>query len=204
MANPLKIIANGIFKENPTFGLVLGMCPTLAVTTSAENGLSMGLAAAAVLIGSNMAISALRKIIPDEIRIPSFIVVIAGFVTILQLSIMPGVISGLMLGFTLSLTVIGAIRELIGAGTIFGVQVFAPGLYQPMLLAILAPGGFITLGIMMAVMHQHKIRKEMKSRAPAPAQSTYDGWAELGSCSGCALASSCHKTQCAVGAKKEG
>lgn len=243
MANPLKIIANGIFKENPTFGLVLGMCPTLAVTTSAENGLSMGLAAAAVLIGSNMAISALRKIIPDEIRIPSFIVVIAGFVTILQLLIagftpaldaklgifIPLIVVnciilaraeafaskngifasacdglGMGLGFTLSLTVIGAIREIIGAGTIFGVQIFAPGLYQPMLLAILAPGGFITLGIMMAVMHQHKIRKEMKSRAPVPAQSTYDGWAELGSCSGCALASTCHKTQCASGAKKEG
>ena len=87
MQNPLKIILNGIFKENPTFALVLGMCPTIAVTTSAENGLSMGLAAMCVLIGSNIAISALRRIIPDEIRIPAFIVVIAGFVTVLQLVI---------------------------------------------------------------------------------------------------------------------
>lgn len=241
MANPLKIMTNGIFKENPIFGLVLGMCPTLAVTTSAENGLSMGLAAAAVLMGSNAAISALRRIIPDEIRIPSFIVVIAAFVTVLQLliagffpaldaklgifiplivvnciilaraeafasknglfaSICDGL--GMGIGFTLSLTLIGAIRELIGAGTVFGIEVFAPGLYQPMLLAILAPGGFITLGILMALMRQHKIRKEMKDRAPV-AQSSYDGWAELNSCSGCALASSCHKTQCAAGAQKE-
>ena len=81
MINPLKIIKNGILTENPTFVLVLGMCPTIAVTTSAINGLGMGLAATAVLMGSNMAISAIRKCIPDEIRIPAFIVVIAGFVT---------------------------------------------------------------------------------------------------------------------------
>ncbi len=244
MTNPLKIIFNGIFKENPTFALVLGMCPTIAVTTSAANGLSMGLAATAVLIGSNMAISAIRKIIPDEIRIPSFIVVIAGFVTVLQLLIAAyapaldqklgifiplivvnciilaraeafasknGVFAsacdgvGMGIGFTLALILIGSIRELIGAGSIFGVQVFAPSFYQPALLAILAPGGFITLGILMSIMHQFKIRKEMKALTPVT-ESTYDGWAELDSCSGCALASACHKTDCAAkpAEKKEG
>ncbi len=236
MVNPLKIIFNGIFKENPTFALVLGMCPTIAVTTSATNGLSMGLAATAVLIGSNMAISSIRKIIPDEIRIPAFIVVIAGFVTVLQLlieayapalnktlgifiplivvnciilaraeayaskngvaaSMFDGI--GMGIGFTLALILIGSIRELIGAGSIFGAQVFAAGFYTPALLAILAPGGFITLGILMAIMHQLKIRKELKGRTAA-VESTYDGWAELDACSGCALASACHKTDCAV------
>ncbi len=240
MGNPLKTIINGLFAENPIFVLVLGMCPTIAVTSSAMNGLSMGLAATAVLIGSNVAISALRRVIPDEIRIPSFIVVIAGFVTVLQLVIAAyfpaldkalgifiplivvnciilaraeafasknGVFAsacdglGMGLGFTLALIVIGAIRELIGAGAVFGVQVFAPDFYQPALLAILAPGGFIVLGVLMAVMHQLKIRKELKSRAPL-AEPAYDGWAELGSCSGCALAGACHKTDCAV--KKDG
>ena len=87
MMNPLKLLKNGIFTENPTFVLVLGLCPTLAVTSSAINGIGMGLAATAVLMGSNVAISAIRRIIPDEIRIPAFIVVIAGFVTVVQLLI---------------------------------------------------------------------------------------------------------------------
>lgn len=233
MQNPLKIISNGIFKENPTFGLVLGMCPTLAVTTSAENGVSMGLAATAVLLGSNMAVSALRKIIPNEIRIPAFIVVIAGFVTVVQLLIsayapsldsklgifIPLIVVnciilaraeafafkngifesacdaiGMGLGFTLALTFIGGVREIIGSGCIFGSQVLSPTFYKPALLAVLAPGGFITLGIMMGVMHQFKIKKELRGKTVA--EPTYDGWAELNSCSGCALASSCHKTSC--------
>lgn len=234
MQNPLKIISNGIFTENPTFGLVLGMCPTLAVTSSAENGVSMGLAATAVLIGSNAAISALRRLIPNEIRIPAFIVVIAGFVTVLQLlisayapaldgklgifiplivvnciilgraeayafkhcvieSIFDGL--GMGLGFTLALTLIGAIRELIGAGSVFGAQVLSPDFYEPALLAILAPGGFITLGILMALIHNFKINKELRGKASA--EPSYDGWAELDSCTGCALASSCRKTDCA-------
>ena len=215
MTNPLKIILNGIFKENPTFALVLGMCPTIAVTTSASNGLMMGLAAAAVLIGSNVAISALRRIIPDEIRIPSFIVVIAGFVTVLQLVIAAwfpaldarlgifiplivvnciilaraeayasknGILAsaadglGMGLGFTLALIVIGGVREIIGSGTFFGVELFF-GLYEPALLAILAPGGFITLGILMGVFRQFQLRKEAKT-APAAA-CAYDGWKDL-------------------------
>ena len=233
MQNPLKIISNGIFKENPTFALVLGMCPTLAVTSSAENGLSMGLAATAVLIGSNIAISALRKIIPNEIRIPAFIVVIAGFVTVLQLLIAAyapaldqklgifiplivvnciilgraeafafknGIFAsacdglGMGIGFSLALTLIGGIREIIGAGTIFGAQVLSPTFYQPALLAILAPGGFITLGILMGIIHNIKINRELRGKTAA--EPTYDGWAELDSCTGCALAASCHKPSC--------
>lgn len=239
MTNPLKIILNGIFKENPTFALVLGMCPTIAVTTSADNGLYMGLAASAVLMGSNVAISAIRRIIPDEIRIPSFIVVIAGFVTMVQLLIAAyapaldsklgifiplivvnciilgraeafasknGVFAslcdgiGMGLGFTIALIIIGGIREVIGAGTIFGAPVFAASFYEPALLIILAPGGFITLGVLMAIIHQVKIHKELKSRTQV-AESTYDGWAELNSCGGCALASTCHKTEAECAAK---
>ena len=247
MTNPLKIILNGIFKENPTFALVLGMCPTIAVTTSASNGLMMGLAAAAVLIGSNVAISALRRIIPDEIRIPSFIVVIAGFVTVLQLVIAAwfpaldarlgifiplivvnciilaraeayasknGILAsaadglGMGLGFTLALIVIGGVREIIGAGTFFGVNLFF-GLYEPALLAILAPGGFITLGILMGVFRQFQLRKEAKT-APAAA-CAYDGWKDLSACAGCAMAAACRKAEKAAAeaaeeaeAKKDG
>ena len=231
MQNPLKIILNGIFKENPTFALVLGMCPTIAVTTSAENGLSMGLAAMCVLIGSNIAISALRRIIPDEIRIPAFIVVIAGFVTVLQLVIAAwfpaldaklgifiplivvnciilaraeafasknGILAsaadglGMGLGFTLALIVIGGVREIVGAGTFFGLNLFG-GLYEPALLAILAPGGFITLGILMGIFRQFQLRKEAK--ADPAAACAYDGWNDLSACAGCAMVAACRKAQ---------
>ena len=241
MTNPLKIILNGIFKENPTFALVLGMCPTIAVTTSASNGLMMGLAAAAVLIGSNVAISALRRIIPDEIRIPSFIVVIAGFVTVLQLIIAAyfpaldaklgifiplivvnciilaraeayasknGILDsaadgvGMGLGFTLALIVIGGVREIIGAGTFFGLNIFG-GLYEPALLAILAPGGFITLGILMGLFRQFQLRKEAKTDPEAAC--AYDGWKDLSACAGCAMAATCRTAQnAAANAKKDG
>lgn len=228
MINPLKIIKNGILTENPTFVLVLGMCPTIAVTTSAINGIGMGLAATAVLMGSNMAISAIRKCIPDEIRIPAFIVVIAGFVTVVQLLISAyapalnrslgifiplivvnciilaraeafayknGVFAsmcdgiGMGLGFTCSLTLIGCIRELLGNGTIFGAAILPPDIYAPALLVILAPGGFITLGILMAFIRHLKMRKEEKATG---VQSSYDGWHELDACGGCALKGICH------------
>ena len=235
MINPLKIIKNGILTENPTFVLVLGMCPTIAVTTSAINGLGMGLAATAVLMGSNMAISAIRKCIPDEIRIPAFIVVIAGFVTVVQLLISAyapalnkslgifiplivvnciilaraeayayknGVIAsmfdgvGMGLGFTCALILIGSIREALGNGTVF---------YAPALLVILAPGGFITLGILMAFIRHLKMRKEEKATG---VQSTYDGWQELDACGGCALKGICHGTTagsvCAKNEKEAG
>lgn len=187
--NPFKIIKNGIVDENPTLVQCIGLCPTLAVSTSAINGVGMGIAATAVLIGSNMAISAIRKFVPSEIRIPIFIVVIAGFVTVIQLlisgfapaldkslgifiplivvnciilaraeafafkngvfaSMFDGI--GMGLGFTVSLTLLGSVRELLGNGTIFDFVVTPAG-FQPALLVILAPGGFIALGIFMAL-----------------------------------------------------
>lgn len=226
MMNPLKLLKNGIFTENPTFVLVLGLCPTLAVTSSAINGIGMGLAATAVLMGSNIAISAIRRIIPDEIRIPAFIVVIAGFVTVVQLLISAyapsldkslgifiplivvnciilaraeafafksGVIDslfdgiGMGLGFTAALTLIGSIRELLGNGTIFDMPIM-PAVYQPALLVILAPGGFITLGILIALFRMMQMKKEEKRTGEI---SKYDGWEKLGACDGCSLRAVC-------------
>ncbi len=191
MNKALKTLTNGILRENPTFSLVLGMCPTLATTTSAINGMSMGLATTFVLICSNMAISLLRNLIPDKVRIPAFIVVIATFVTIVQLimqaytpalydslglfiplivvncivlgraeafaaknnvglSALDGL--GMGLGFTLSLSVIGCIRELLGTGKIFGLSVY-PETYG-MLIFVLAPGAFIVLAYLMGLVHK--------------------------------------------------
>ena len=172
---------NGLIKENPTFVLMLGMCPTLAVTTSAINGVGMGLSTTVVLVLSNMLISMLRKIIPDSVRMPAFIVVVASFVTIVQFLLEGFVPSlydalglyiplivvnciilgraesyaskngpvssffdglGMGLGFTLSLTILGAFRELLGAGTIFGKTVLAESFYTPITIFILAPGAF--------------------------------------------------------------
>ena len=184
----LKIILNGIIKENPTFVLMLGMCPTLGTTTSAINGMSMGLATMFVLICSNITISAVRNLIPDKVHIPAYIVIIATFVTIVQLCMeayLPslyeslglfiplivvncivlgraeayaaknGVFNsaldglGIGIGFTLALTLLGAVRELLGSGKIFDTVVF-PEDYG-MILFILAPGAFITLGLLIAL-----------------------------------------------------
>ncbi len=191
MSKALNTLTNGILRENPTFGLVLGMCPTLATTTSAINGMSMGLATMFVLICSNTVISMLKNVIPDKVRIPAFIVVIATFVTIVQLlmqAYLPGIYEvlglfiplivvncivlgraeafaaknnvglsaldglGMGLGFTLSLTVIGAIRELLGTGSIFGLHVFSD--QYGMLIFVLAPGAFIVLAYLMAIMQK--------------------------------------------------
>lgn len=191
MSKALNTLTNGILRENPTFGLVLGMCPTLATTTSAINGMSMGLATMFVLICSNTVISMLKNVIPDKVRIPAFIVVIATFVTIVQLlmqAYLPGIYEvlglfiplivvncivlgraeafaaknnvglsaldglGMGLGFTLSLTVIGAIRELLGTGSIFGLHVFSD--HYGMLIFVLAPGAFIVLAYLMAIMQK--------------------------------------------------
>jgi len=188
---------NGIIKENATFMQVLGMCPTLAVTSSAINGLGMGLSTTAVLICTNMAISAIRKLIPGEIRIPAFITVIATFVTVLQFVLqaylpalnkslgifIPLIVVnciilgraeayaskngvgaalfdglGMGLGFTVSLTVLGLIRELLGTGKVFNVHV-TPAAFQPALIMVLAPGAFITLGILMALLNNRKLKK---------------------------------------------
>ena len=186
-----NIIKNGIIKDNPTFVLMLGMCPTLATTTSAMNGLSMGLATMVVLICTNVVISLLKSLTPDKVRIPVFIVVIAAFVTILQLvikgflpdvdkalglfiplivvnciilgraeafaaknspvaSLFDGI--GIGLGFTLALTLLGIVRELLGAGSIFGLTLL-PETYN-ILLFILPPGAFITLGFLIAIVNK--------------------------------------------------
>lgn len=189
--NKLKIILSGIVKNNPTFVLVLGMCPTLGTTTSAENGMGMGLATMAVLILSNLVISLVKNIIPDKVRIPAFIVIIASFVTIIQMlmqafvpalyaslgvfiplivvnciilgraeafasknnafdSVLDGI--GIGLGFTLSLTVIGAVREILGGGSIFGYPL-GIGDYTP-LIFVLAPGAFLVLGYLMVLFNK--------------------------------------------------
>ncbi len=191
MSNAWKTLTNGIIKENPTFGLVLGMCPTLATTTSAVNGMSMGLATLFVLVCSNVVISMLKNVIPDKVRIPAFIVVIATFVSILQLvmqAYVPAIYAtlgifiplivvncivlgraeafacknsiglsaldgiGMGLGFTLSLTVIGAIRELLGTGCVFGQHIFSDT--YGALIFVLAPGAFICLGYVMALVQK--------------------------------------------------
>ncbi len=190
-------LGNGIVKENPTLCLMLGMCPTLAVTTSAINGIGMGLTTTAVLVLSNFLISLLRKVIPDSVRIPSFIVIIATFVTVIQLllqayipslydalgiyiplivvnciilgraeayasknpviySIFDGL--GMGLGFTISLTLIGIIRELLGAGSVFGFRVM-PGFYEPLTIFIMAPGAFFVLAGLCAIMNKIKLSK---------------------------------------------
>jgi len=187
--NKLSLITNGFLKENPVLKLVLGTCPTLAVTSSAFNGFGMGVAATFVLICSNVVISALRKIIPDKVRIPAFITVIAGFVTIVQMlvkaflpaldtalgvflplivvnciilgraeafaskntvvdSALDGV--GMGLGFTVTLTLMGIFRELLGAGTVFGFIV-TKNLWQPIGFFTSAAGGFFTFGLFMAL-----------------------------------------------------
>ncbi|MDR2527837.1 MAG: electron transport complex subunit E [Synergistaceae bacterium] len=219
--NPFKIIKNGIINENPTLVQCIGLCPTLAVSTSAVNGVGMGIAATAVLVGSNMAVSAIRKFVPNEIRIPIFIVLIAGFVTVTQLlisayaqaldkalgifiplivvnciilaraeafafkeSVMASLFDGIGmgLGFTVALTLLGAMRELLGNGTVFDVVVTPAG-YQPALLAILAPGGFISLGIYMALFRAYQNRAAKKQGLEAP--DTSEG------CAHCAAASIC-------------
>ncbi|MDR1482433.1 MAG: electron transport complex subunit E [Synergistaceae bacterium] len=220
--NPFKIIKNGITSENPTLVQCIGLCPTLAVSTSAINGVGMGIAATAVLIGSNMAVSAVRRFVPDEIRIPIFIVLIAGFVTVVQLLIsgfapsldkslgifIPlivvnciilaraeayafknGVVEsffdgiGMGLGFTIALTSIGVVRELIGNGSIFNVVVTPAG-FQPALLVILAPGGFITLGMFMGAFRFFQNRSAEKRGESLPD-------ADSGGCAACGSAAIC-------------
>jgi len=190
MANKLSLITKGFFKENPTFVLVLGMCPTLATTTSAMNGLEMGLATMFVLILSNIVISLIAPIVPDKVHIPAYIVVIATFVTLLELlmkaytpdvyktlglfiplivvnciilgraeafaskngvldSALDGI--GIGLGFTMSLTVIGIVREILGSGAVFGWK-FMPG--DGALAFVMAPGAFLVLGYLMVLFNK--------------------------------------------------
>ena len=196
MSKIFERLTNGLIKENPTFVLMLGMCPTLAVTTSAINGLGMGLTTTVVLIMSNLLISMLRKVIPDSVRIPAFIVIIASFVTVVQLlleaylpslndslgiyiplivvnciilgraeayasknPVLPSIFDGLGmgLGFTLGLTTIGIVRELIGAGSLFGLRIM-PDSYEPLTIFILAPGAFFVLAALTAIQNKLKLR----------------------------------------------
>lgn len=202
-------LVNGLIKENPTFVLMLGMCPTLAVTTSAVNGLGMGLTTMVVLALSNMFISLLRKVIPDKVRIPAFIVVIASFVTVVELllkafipflyaalglyiplivvnciilgraeayaskndvisSLFDGI--GMGLGFTCALTIIGAVRELLGAGQLFGVNVMPAG-YVPCSIFVLAPGAFFVLAVLTAIQNKVKLAGEKKGKDMSKIQS---------------------------------
>ena len=191
--NNFKVLMNGIIKENPTFVLLLGMCPTLGTTSSALNGMSMGLATTFVLFCSNVVISMLKNLIPDMVRIPAFIVVIASFVTALQMcmqafvpdiyatlglfiplivvnciilgraeafasknKVIPSFFDGLGmgLGFTIALTLLGAVREILGTGKIFGIEMWTED--YGMLMFVLAPGAFIVLGYLIAIVNKFK------------------------------------------------
>lgn len=215
-----KEITKGIVKENPTLVMLLGMCPTLAVTTQASNGIGMGLATTFVLLGSNIVISALRKVIPDKVRIPAFIVIIASFVTLIgfllegfvpalydSLGIYLTLITvnciifgraemfaskngvaasacdaiGMGIGFTLALFIMGSIREIIGAGQWFGMDI--PVIHEnPMLLFIMPAGGFFTLGMIIAAVNKIANRK--------PPQEI-----ECGSCENCPMSGKCEKKE---------
>ena len=143
--NNFKVLMNGIVKENPTFVLLLGMCPTLGTTSSAINGMGMGLATAFVLICSNVVISAIKNLIPDMVRIPAFVVVIASFVTLLQM---------IMQAYVPALYATGAVREFLGTGKIFNLTIL-PEEYG-MLVFVLAPGAFIALGYLIALVNSFK------------------------------------------------
>ena len=199
---PAERLYNGIVKENPTFVLTLGMCPTLAVTTSAVNGLGMGLTTMVVLALCNLIISALRKIIPDKVRIPAFIVIAASLVTMMQLllqgfipslydslgiyiplivvnciilgraesyasrnPVLPSLFDGIGmgLGFSVALTCIGAVREILGAGELFGFRVM-PQSYVPFSIFVMAPGAFFVLAFLTAAQNKIKINGEKKGK----------------------------------------
>lgn len=217
----LERIYNGIIKENPTFVIMLGMCPTLAVTTSGNNGLYMGLTTTVVLAASNFLISALRKVIPDKVRIPAYIVIVASLVTIVQLALeaylpvvnellgiyIPLIVVnciilgraeayaakssiglsffdgiGMGLGFTGALTILGSLRELVGAGTIFGFKI-TPASFEPVTIFILAPGALLTMAILTAVQNKLKL----------PSATNVEGKNSIG-CNGDCL--QCHGSTC--------
>ncbi|QFJ55663.1 electron transport complex subunit RsxE [Pseudobutyrivibrio xylanivorans] len=220
----IERLYNGLWKENPTFVLMLGMCPTLAVTTSAINGIGMGLSTTVVLVLSNMMISALRNIIPDRVRMPAFIVVVASFVTMVQFlmegftpslysslgiyiplivvnciilgraesyasknPVIPSMFDGIGmgLGFTVGLTLIGMVREILGNGSVFGAEISILNDFHIALFG-LAPGAFFVLGTLVAVMNV--VRKNMEAKGkPLPAVQGCLG----GDCSGCTLSTAC-------------
>lgn len=218
-------VYNGLIKENPTFVLMLGMCPTLAVTTSAINGLGMGLSTTVVLVLSNMLISMLRKVIPDSVRMPAFIVVVASFVTIVQFllegfvpslydslglyiplivvnciilgraesyasknPVLPSIFDGIGmgLGFTMGLTLIGLFRELLGAGQIFGFQVLSLSWFTPITIFVMAPGAFLVLACLVAIMNIVRAKMETKGKPLAEPSGCISG-----DCASCGMSASC-------------
>lgn len=220
MSKRLSVLTNGLLKENPVLRLVLGTCPTLAVSTMASNGIGMGLAATFVLLCSNVVISALRKVIPDQVRIPCYITVIAGFVSVVQMLVkafvpaldaslgvyLPLIVVnciilgraemfasknnvldsaldglGMGLGFTLTLVVMGSIREVLGSGTLFGMDLHIP--MEPMTVFITPPGGFFVFGVLMAlvVLAEERTGHHKERRA---------------GCEGCPSAEACGEKEC--------
>ena len=223
--SPAERLYNGIIKENPTFVLVLGMCPTLAVTTAAINGIGMGLTTTVVLMMSNLFISLLRNIIPDKVRMPAYIVIVASFVTVVQLllegfipslydslgiyiplivvnciilgraesyasknPVIPSMFDGIGmgLGFTFGLTCIGLIRELLGAGQIFGFQILSLKWFTPITIFVMAPGAFLVLSCLVAIMNIVRAKMEAKGKPLAEPAGCLSG-----DCSGCSQAAHC-------------
>lgn len=221
----IERLYNGIIKENPTFVLMLGMCPTLAVTTSAVNGLGMGLSTTLVLVFSNLLISAFRKVIPDGVRMPAFIVIVASLVTVVEFlmkaytpdlatqlgvyiplivvnciilgraesyasknSVLPSVFDGIGmgLGFTFGLTCIGIIREILGAGQIFGVQVLSLEWFTPITIFVMAPGAFLVLAFLVAVMNIVREKMEAKGKPLAAPSGCLTG-----NCAHCSQSAMC-------------
>ena len=209
MNKNVERLYNGIVKENPTFVMMLGMCPTLAVTTSAINGLGMGLTTMVILALSNLIISMLRKVIPDDVRVPAFIVIVASFVTIVQFllqayiptlneslglyiplivvnciilgraeayasknpmiaSLFDGI--GMGLGFTIGLTSIGLVREIIGSGKLFGMAVL-PASYEPVSIFVMAPGAFFVLALLTGIQNKVKLNLAKKGKDVSKIQS---------------------------------
>lgn len=231
-------VFNGLIKENPTFVLMLGMCPTLAVTTSAVNGIGMGLSTTAVLVMSNMLISMLRKVIPDSVRVPAFIVVVASFVTIVDFllegfvpslyaslgiyiplivvnciilgraesyasknPVLPSVFDGIGmgLGFTLGLTCIGVVREILGSGMAFGIRIL-PDSYEPLTIFILAPGAFFVLAGLTAL--QNKIKNSAIKKGKKVRETSGCG-AGCAACTGGGICGGPQKAESAEKKKKE-
>lgn len=225
MNKNVERIYNGMIKENPTFVLMLGMCPTLAVTTSAINGIGMGLSTTVVLIMSNLLISAFRKVIPNSVRMPAYIVIVASLVTVVQFimeaytpalsaslgvyiplivvnciilgraesyasknPVMPSIFDGIGmgLGFTFGLTCIGLIREILGAGQIFGIQILSLEWFTPITIFVMAPGAFLVLAFLVAIMNIVREKMENKGKPLAAPSGCLTG-----DCNGCGQSALC-------------
>lgn len=225
MNRNVERLYNGIIKENPTFVLMLGMCPTLAVTTAAMNGLGMGLSTTVVLVLSNLLISAFRKVIPNGVRMPAYIVIVASLVTVVEFimkaytpdlanqlgvyiplivvnciilgraesyasknPVVPSISDGLGmgLGFTFGLTSIGIIREILGAGQLFGHQILSLDWYTPITIFVMAPGAFLVLACLVAIMNIVRAKMDAKGKPLAEPSGCLTG-----DCAGCSQSASC-------------